>query len=295
MKRMFGMALAMAAGAASGQVVDGLNFAAEYGPAVFSQTIGTGFGNSTDGQPVNANGSELDSVFGRIVGTTLFLGIGGNLQNSFNPLVIALDFTAGGQNTLAGTGFSGGALDGLTFDAGFESDLVLSFNLGDVGGGNQQQFLDASVGAGGLFIGGSAAGTLLTGSINGAPISININNSNALGVNSLGSPFDSDPSTVVSGVELAIDLAALGYTGGAINVAGFINGSGNNFLSNQVIGGLPAGTGNLGGNGSGGFIGNVSGINFNNFAGNQFVTIVPAPGTLALLGLGGLAAGRRRR
>ena len=60
--------------------------------------------------------------------------------------------------------------------------------------------------------------------------------------------------------------------------------------------GLPPGTGNLGGDGAGNFTGTVSGINFNNFEGDQFVTLkIPAPGSVALLGFAGLAATRRRR
>jgi hypothetical protein len=77
-----------------------------------------------------------------------------------------------------------------------------------------------------------------------------------------------------------------------------INGSQHDFLSNQLLGGLPAPQGNLGGDGSGGFTGSLSGINLNNFAGDQFFTVVvPEPSTYALvgLGLGALLAFRRRK
>jgi hypothetical protein len=77
-----------------------------------------------------------------------------------------------------------------------------------------------------------------------------------------------------------------------------INGTGHNFLSNQLLGGLPAPQGNLGGDGNGNFTGTLSGINLNNYAGDQFFTVVvPEPSTYALvgLGLGALLAFRRRK
>jgi len=58
-----------------------------------------------------------------------------------------------------------------------------------------------------------------------------------------------------------------------------INNGDHNFLSNQVLGGLPAPQGNLGGDGAGTFTGNLAGIDFTTFAGNQFVSFV-VPGRL---------------
>jgi len=56
-----------------------------------------------------------------------------------------------------------------------------------------------------------------------------------------------------------------------------VNGNGHNYASNQFAGDgvLDA---NLGGNGFGGFTGDLSGDNMNDFTGNQYVT-VPAPGS----------------
>ena len=76
-----------------------------------------------------------------------------------------------------------------------------------------------------------------------------------------------DPQNVNKGVELAIPMSALGNPTGAIRLAGFINGSGHDFLSNQVIGGLPTNTGNLG---------EPRSMNFNTPAGNQYVTLNPS-------------------
>jgi hypothetical protein len=74
----------------------------------------------------------------------------------------------------------------------------------------------------------------------------------------------------------------------------FVNGGNHDYASNQFLAPLPAGTGNLGGNGSGTFTGNVGGLDMTQFAGNQFFT-VPTPAAAGLFGLAALAAGRRRR
>lgn len=283
--------IAALAGVASAQVVDGQNFNSEYGPALWVQTLGTQFGNSTAPGALNSNGSEIDGVYARIVGGTLFIGVSGNLETNFNKLNLAIDFRTGGQNTLSGLPNLGN-LNGLTLDTGFDADVVLSYTNGNppqagTGSGQFEHYLDgANIGGGGGFLGGGVRnGVALSAALDGAAISVDSNHSNTGGVAGLGNPNDSDPALVDTGVEWAIDIAALGYIGGDVKIAGWVNGGGNDFLSNQVIGGLPAGFGNLGGPG---------GVNFANIAGDQFV-VIPAPGVIALAGFGGLALARRRR
>ncbi len=276
--------LAVSGAAFAGTAIDGANFGSDYGPALWSQNVGTQFGNNNDASIEFANGSEINALYGSISGTTLFLGVAGNLETNFNKLNIVLDYAAGGQNTLSGLANLGN-LDGLTLDAGIEADAVLSFT-----GGNDpiEWYVDGSLadGTGGFLGGGAVVGNQLTVQLDGADITFSQNNSNVGGVGNLGDPFDSDPALVSTGVEIAIDLGALGWDGVTpINIAGWVNGSGNDFLSNQVIGGLPDGTGNLG---------SPSGVDFSAIAGNQFITI-PTPGTVGLVGLAGLAAIRRRR
>ncbi len=89
-------------------------------------------------------------------------------------------------------------------------------------------------------------------------------------------------AAVDRGFEIVIPLASIGSPTGPVKVCAFINGGGHDYLSNQIAGSLPGGTGNLGGDGAGNYIGGatpVAGIDFNSFAGNQFVTI--AAGTVA--------------
>ena len=89
---------------------------------------------------------------------------------------------------------------------------------------------------------------------------------------------------------MTIPLAALGnpIAGDTIRVSAMVNGSNHDYLSNQMLGGLPAGQGNLGGDGNGGFNGTVGQLDMNNFAGNQyFVIAVPEPSSFKLVELDG--------
>jgi len=76
----------------------------------------------------------------------------------------------------------------------------------------------------------------------------------------------------------------------------FQNGSGHDYASNQFLPGLVTPQGNLGGDGNGGFTGTLGGDDFNNFAGQQFFTIVvPEPSTAVMLfGFAALPLARRR-
>ncbi|MCC6229884.1 MAG: hypothetical protein IT432_11740 [Phycisphaerales bacterium] len=77
-----------------------------------------------------------------------------------------------------------------------------------------------------------------------------------------------NPEAVTTGLELQISLTELGWTGtNNIKVVAFINGSGNDYLSNQVGGSLPEGYGNLG---------EPNLIDFSVIDGNQYITI-PCP------------------
>ncbi|MEO1584496.1 MAG: PEP-CTERM sorting domain-containing protein [Planctomycetota bacterium] len=300
MKSVVALAALGLVGSASGQAIDGSIIEAEY-QLIWSNSEGTGFGN---------NRSEINAIWSYVDSGTLYLGVTGNVQD-FNKLDLFFDSGAGGQNTLRGDNADvdfnqlNTNLGGLTFDAGFEADYFLTYT---VNGDRNEHFsgaaqLDTNGGGPGGAQGGGAYvdGDQLVanaGGANGFGYTIGTNQSNTGGVSDFGNAPDSDPTLVTTGVEIAIPLAELGYTGGELRLAGFINGGAHDFLSNQVIGGLPAGTGNLGGDLNGNFIapGTLAGIDFNNVAGDQAVTlIVPAPASAALLGLGGLAAARRRR
>ncbi len=89
-----------------------------------------------------------------------------------------------------------------------------------------------------------------------------LDNNNVLGVT--GSSADGAAS-VTTGLELRINLAEAGWDGASpIKVGGFINSDGFGFVSNQVIGGLPANTDNLG---------EPTNIDFSAIAGQQYVVV----------------------
>ena len=232
---------------------------ADYGCSLAVQQIGTGFGDSNTGLIDYANGSELDAAYGIIERNVLYLVFAGNLEANFNKLEIFFQTGPGGQNTLTNInpvvdydglnrmGADGGSVSngnpGLTFDANFAPNYWISV----AGGGtpyafyvNYAQLWPGGGGTNGYFLGASHAtdGTLFGGT-NPFNIQAAINNSNVLGVD--GSGCYDDPTSLLqgsvnTGVELAIPLGALGSPTGAVQICAFINNSGHDYVSNQVLG-----------------------------------------------------------
>jgi hypothetical protein len=134
-----------------------------------------------------------------------------------------------------------------------------------------------------------------------------IDNSNVGGVSGAGpytDPTTEDLSQVITGIEFSIPLSEIGNPTGDVKLFFFVNGGGHDYASNQFSGqGIL--DGNLGGNGFGGFTGDLSGVNMNDFEGNQYVTVTqggglaavpePAGAVLVFAAVVGLAAARRRR
>ena len=95
-------------------------------------------------------------------------------------------------------------------------------------------------------------------------IAITIDNSNIVGVTGDSADVCST-GTVGTGIEFSIDLEEIGWDGSSpILMTGAVQNGGHTYMSNQVIGGLPDGTQNLGTTGL---------INFENIAGNQYVDL----------------------
>jgi hypothetical protein len=270
---------------------------AVYGAPAGIQAVTTGFGNATDGLRGTCNGSEIDAIYGKVdaAGGYLYLVIAGNLQSNFNKLEVFIDAKPGGQNALrsdnADVDFNGlnrmgpdavNALPGLKFDAGFEPDLYFTCTGGNAPYtlyANFAQLLTAGGGVG-AYIGSSVtdatSGNIL---INDTTYGLQVamNNSNVAGVDGTGGASSSGAG-VTTGVEVRIPLSSvLGWDGTSpIKVCAFVNGGGHDYASNQFIGALPAGQGNLGGDGTGGYVGgSTAAIRFDlaSFAGDQFVVI----------------------
>lgn len=271
---------------------------ATYGSAIVTQQLGTAFGDSNSGLVGAANGSELDAAYGIISNGVLYLVLAGNLEANFNHLEIFFETGPGGQNTLTnlnpnvdlnglnrmGTDGAGNAIGnpGLTFDAAFAANYWISVT----GGGGTYAFYakyaqlwPGGGGTNGYSLGQTTAGVgSLTGGTNPFGIQATINNRNTSGVlgpdssgcYANGAP--QSPETVTSGVELAIPLGAIGSPTGSVKVCAFINGSGHDYLSNQVLGPIWDGTsffcqGNLG---------EPTLVNFSTLPGVHYF-VVPAP------------------
>lgn len=78
-----------------------------------------------------------------------------------------------------------------------------------------------------------------------------------------------NPGDVVTGIEFAIPLLELGNPGGAIRMFAAVNGSGHDFMSNQVLAGADNGTPNLG---------EPRSLDFNVLPGTQYVEFTPTAG-----------------
>ena len=241
--------------AVAGPLIDGSATDPLYGPPLVVQDTQTGFGDSSLGRPDLANGSELDAAYGVVYNGTLYLVLAGNFETNGNKLEIFFDSRAGGQNQLLATNPTSAGLDrmkagtegpGLKFAAGFEADFYISVNaFGDPASvyvDYAELYVDA-LNPGVAYFAGAGLTTCatdngaLTDGDEGAPvIRATIDNSNTLGVD--GGFGTSDGSGVLTGLELAIPLSALGNPTGHIRICAFINGQQHDFLSNQVLGGL---------------------------------------------------------
>jgi MYXO-CTERM domain-containing protein len=308
-------------------IVDGV-LDADYGAPVVIQTVQTGFGDSDAAN--NLAGSELDAAYMKVQGGRLFMMFTGNQEPNFNKLDIFIDSVPGGESTLSATpdydfnpggGWISSNLAGLTFDKGFEADYHLFSRWGggiENPGPFEVDFINRQGGASAMVPGNAEAGSATVGQVSTgsiAPGSLGPNASGAALTQSLDFAIDNNNSAgvtggdgaadqiaalqVTTGMEFSIALADIGSPGlgDRVLISAMINNGDHNFLSNQILGGLEAPQGNLGGDGMGGFTGTLGGVDFNNYGRVQdFKVLVPEP-TSGFLGLSLLAvlfAARRR-
>lgn len=266
-------------------VIDGTLDAAGY-TRFATQTVQTQFGD---------NQSELDAGYVRIENGKLYLMITGNLESNNNKLVFFFDTKAGGQNIMRNDNpdVSFNQLNnnyaGMTHEAGFEPDYILSFSRDRPGGAEGSIYTDFSeLNTDGGGTGGYAGridvpanqittGTPSGGNNRGVPApTIGYNDANVAGVS--GGTDAGDPvaaEAVTTGFELVLDLPQIAALGNFRMMVG-VNGASHDYWSNQFLAGLTAPQGNLGGDGAGNFTGTVAGVNFANLAGDQTSTFTYA-------------------
>ena len=245
-------------------LLNGTLEAALYGDPLAVQTVQTQFGD---------NLSELNAAYATVQDGKLFLMLTGNLEANFNKLEIFIDSTAGGNQVFDSAGNDNATnMNGLTFDAGFAPDFHLIVRRGgdkfdvDIANLATNEFDFHERVLGDL---GEGSGETPTGTVNQSPIGVAYDNSNTAGV--AGGTEAADQlaaAAVTTGIELCLDLADLGSPVGDIRIAAMVNSSDHTFMSNQVLGGLPAPQGNLG---------TSSAIDFTSFDGDQFFTVTVPP------------------
>lgn len=249
MKKLFVAALATltAAVCANAQNLNGTLNTGFYGSPLYVQTINTGFGNSAGGG--DATGSELDAVYAKVSGGDLYLFIAGCFQHNGNHLNVFVAGGAAGQNTLnVPSSGSLHAMNGSIFYPGFQA--TWAFDMNDYNGTLYSEEYNLTGTASGGYVGALAESSsgIAAGS-DGGVASLYLNNTLASTMGASGTAISgaSSGANTTNGLEMAIPLSAIGYTGGAINVLIDINGGGDGYLSNQFLPGLAVGSGNPGG------------------------------------------------
>lgn len=270
-----------------GVFVDGLLDESIYSEPVAYQGTASNYGDNDNELPDLSNGSEMNSMHIEYVDGAIILFVSGNLESNYNKAEFFIDARPGGQNQLLSNNpdidFQGlqrmgntnvNATDGLIFDAEFEPDIWVSLTCGDdgLGGfvtyGNFAELRTEGDGAG-IALGQGSSGA--QGIINGENgIQIAIDNSNVDGVGS-GTGPDCGQG-VTTGIEIIIpnfvvDWDFEGLPFDDIKVCAFINGTGHDSISNQVLGSIPPGDN----------LGDPRGLNFDLIDGKQYGQMGDAP------------------
>jgi glycosidase len=255
-------------------LVDGRDIPTDFGP---SKLLGT----QASPTHLGDNVSELNQIFARVSGDSLFVGVTGNLATDGTGLALLLDVGPGGQNVLDASNLSPPPagpehLTGLRLDTGFAPDVMFFVNAfaGTIyvdryellSGGAAKTYLGQGIvnsGAGFLTGGGDPFGTQVA-----------LDNTNISGVSDVEVV---DAAGATSGAEWYLSLAGLGYADSGLKLAAFLLET-DGTVSNQWLPPLNNVSGSLG-----------VAPDLTTYVGDQFATWDPAsavPGHDLEAGLG---------
>lgn len=262
------VALACAGGAFAQPVIDGSARDVWYGPPLVEQNTQTSLGDSQSGEPDIAEGSELDAMYAAVYDDTLYLVLAGNFNTHFGDrLVLFFDSIPGqGEPYLFGSinpdvdfralhrmGWAepnepdlwGEPGPGLTFPPSFWADYFVSvkcFGFPTRLYVNYAELHDDAQHPGvGYYLGvGEPVCTTIGGWLADAPLDnpfvarCALDNRNTAGVTyGFGSETPAEP--VLTGIELALPLEALGSPTGDFEMIAFLTSSRVDFIANQTL------------------------------------------------------------
>lgn len=271
-----------------------------YGGALATQTINTGFGDSTIGDGTSAGGSELDAFYATAQNGYLYLFLSGNLEDNGNNINIFVSDGRTGQSVLNAPAFTSGPYDndmsvmnGSKFSPGFSATYAMDisdYSGNIVYGGqvvvNTYNLINRVFGVSTYIV---LNGGIGSANFNGTLVGVNDTNTKGVNGNSGTAASASAADAVTTGFEVGIPLSELGNPTGSIKVLADINGTSEDYLSNQFLPGLPVGTGNLGAGGPYSAVSTSSGyagFDFSSTPGEYVIVPVPEPFPSALVGLG---------
>ena len=228
---------------------------ADYGTALVVQSVTTGWGSDN----VLASLSAVQQQ------SSLYVFLAGRARG--NAFMLFIDSKPGGvtfipNNLITGGGeensinnFGASSSAGMTFESGFQPDYAIRI-FGDGGGGTGAwvNIYPLTAGASRAYIGNSGD----AGGASGAPVTL---------LKSIWQSVSVAYGSVDKGSEIQFSLAGLGVPSGTSQpikmMAMLVNGDSNGG-SNQVLGSLPAGSGNMG---------NMNALNFNTVSGTQTISM----------------------
>jgi hypothetical protein len=221
---------------------------ADYGTALSVQSVTSGWGA----------GNVLASISAKQEGGSLKVFLAGRATG--NALFLFIDSKSGGANVLVNnliTGadayeinsFGTSASAGMTFESGFSPDYAIRIHAG-----GWTSLLPLAPGSARSYLGQSTVAT-----VSGGPVTA---------LRTVWNDVTGSYGSHSTGVEIDLNFAGLGVptgSGQTVKLMALLVGEGSNWGSNQTLGSLPVGSGDL--------AGGITSANFNTISGTQTISM----------------------